>query len=229
MPTEDPFEPLRSQMLAEIEAETAALSAQLGTAAIRADVMAALRRVPRHEFVPSEVRPYAYLNRPLPIGYGKTVSQPFIVALMTDLLDPAPEHKVLEVGTGCGYHAAVLAQLAGSVFSVEIVRDLAEQARVRLGRMGVANVQLRVGNGRLGWPEHAPFDRISVAAAPDLIPAPLLQQLKPGGRMVIPAGIPDAQQLLLVERSASGRIVTREVLPVRFAQMEEEAGLAGTG
>jgi protein-L-isoaspartate(D-aspartate) O-methyltransferase len=229
VPTEDPFEQLRSDMLAEIDAETAALSAQLGIPAIRPHVMAALARVARHEFVPAEVRPFAYLNRPLPIGHGKTVSQPFIVALMTELLDPAPQHKVLEIGTGCGYHAAVLARLAGSVFSVEIVPGLAEQARVRLARAGVTNVQLRIGNGRLGWPEHAPFDRIIVASAPDLIPAPLLQQLKPGGRMVIPTGIPDAQQLLLVERSAEGRIATREVLPVRFAEMEEEAGLAGTG
>jgi len=226
--TDDPFEPLRERMLAEIEAETAALAAQLGTGAIRENVMVALARVPRHAFVPPEVRPYAYLNRPLPIGFGKTISQPFIVALMTDLLDLKRSHRVLEIGTGCGYHAAILGQLAGSVYSVEIIPELAAQASSRLGGLGLGNVQVRVGNGRLGWPEHAPYDRISVAAAPDLIPGELLQQLKPGGRMVIPAGIPDQQQLLLVERSASGRIATREVLPVRFAEMEEDAGLTGT-
>jgi protein-L-isoaspartate(D-aspartate) O-methyltransferase len=174
------------------------------------------------------VRPFAYLNRPLPIGFGKTISQPFIVALMTELLELEPAHRVLEIGTGFGYQAAILAELAGSVYSVEIVPELATQAASRLGRLGYSTIEVRLGNGRLGWPEHAPYDRIIVTTAPDLIPAELLQQLKAGGRMVIPAGIPDQQQLLLVQRSPSGRITTKEILPVRFSEMEEDAGPVGT-
>ena len=228
METDDLFETLRGHMLAEIEAETEMLATQLGRSAISDRVMAAIGRVPRHEFVPVEVRPYAYLNRPLPIGFGKTISQPFIVAVMTDLLEVSPAHRVLEIGTGFGYQAAILAELAASVYSVEIVPELATQGASRLGRLGYSNIEVRLGNGRLGWPEHAPFDRIMVTTAPDLIPPGLLQQLKPGGRMMIPAGIPDQQQLLLVERSAAGRISTREILPVRFSEMEEDAGPAGT-
>jgi protein-L-isoaspartate(D-aspartate) O-methyltransferase len=227
--TDELFEPLRERMLAEIEADTAALADQLGMRAISERVMAALARVPRHEFVPLEVRPFAYLNRPLPIGFGKTISQPFIVALMTELLQPEPTHRVLEVGTGFGYQAAILAELAGTVYSVEIVPELATQAASRLGRLGYSTIEVRLGNGRLGWPEHAPYDRIIVTTAPDLIPAELLQQLKPGGRMVIPTGIPDQQQLLLVQRSLEGRITTKEILPVRFSEMEENAGPGGTG
>ena len=226
--TDELFEPLREQMLAEIEADTTALADQLGMRAISERVMAAVRRVPRHEFVPLEVRPFAYLNRPLPIGFGKTISQPFIVALMTELLALEPVHRVLEIGTGFGYQAAVLAELAGRVYSVEIVPELATQATSRLARLGYSTIEVRLGNGRLGWPDHAPYDRIMVTTAPDLIPAELLQQLKPGGRMVIPAGIPDQQQLLLVQRSPSGHITTDAILPVRFSEMEEDAGPAGT-
>src|SRR5262245_17890341 len=170
-------------MLSEIREETEMLAGQLGRSAISERVMEAIARVPRHEFVPAEVRPYAYLNRPLPIGFGKTISQPFIVAVMTDLLEVTPAHRVLEIGTGFGYQAAILAELAGHVYSVEIIPELVTQSASRLGRLGYSNIEVRLGNGRLGWPEHAPYDRIMVTAAPDLIPPGLLQQLKPGGRM----------------------------------------------
>jgi protein-L-isoaspartate(D-aspartate) O-methyltransferase len=226
--TDELFEPLREQMLAEIEADATALADQLGMRAISERVMAAVGRVPRHEFVPLEVRPFAYLNRPLPIGFGKTISQPFIVALMTELLALEPAHRVLEIGTGFGYQAAVLAELVARVYSVEIVPELATQATSRLARLGYSTIEVRLGNGRFGWPEHAPYDRIMVTTAPDLIPAELLQQLKRGGRMVIPAGIPDQQQLLLVQRSPSGHITTDAILPVRFSEMEEDAGPGGT-
>ena len=191
--------------------------------------MDVMGRVPRHAFVPAEVQPFAYINSPLPIGYGKTISQPFIVALMTDLLDVRDEHVVLEVGTGFGYQAAILAELAHRVYSVEIIQEIAEQARKRLSAMGYRNIDLRLGNGALGWPEHAPYDRIMVTAAPDLIPAALIQQLRDGGKMVIPTGIPDQQQLMLVEKSQQGRISTQEILAVRFSELEEPAGLAGRG
>src|SRR5262245_37947535 len=182
-------------------------------------VMAALRRVPRHEFVPAELRPMAYVDSPLPIGFDKTISQPFIVALMTDLLDPQPADKVLEVGTGLGYQSAVLAELVERVFTIEYIEELGQEARNRLNRSGYRNIEFRVGDGALGWPQHAPFDKIIVTAAPELIPGPLISQLKRGGRMVVPAGIAEAQQLLLVEKDDSGRARTREVIPVRFSAL----------
>jgi protein-L-isoaspartate(D-aspartate) O-methyltransferase len=220
MSAED-FDLLRQQMLAEIASGALHVSSVTGKLALDERVMAALANVPRHDFVPVELQAYAYANIPLPIGFDKTVSQPFIVALMTDLLDVGAEDNVLEIGTGLGYHAAVLSRLAGRVYSIEIVEELAQQARQRLQRQGCANVELRVGNGYHGWSEHAPFERILVAAAPDLIPAPLLQQLKAGGRMVVPAGLPDTQQLMLVEKDGNGRLAMREILPVRFSQLEE--------
>lgn len=229
MPAEDLFEPLRRQMVAEIAAETGLLATQLGRASLAERVIEVMGRVPRHTFVPAEVQPFAYLNSPLPIGHGKTISQPFIVALMTDLLDVQPDSVVLEIGTGFGYQAAILAELARQVYSMEIIEAIAAQGKKRLTGLGYKNVTLRVGNGALGWAEHAPYDRIMVTAAPDLIPASLLQQLKPGGRMVLPTGIPDRQQLMLVEKSAQGRIATREILAVRFSELEEPTGLAGRG
>ena len=182
-------------------------------------VMAAMRRVPRHDFVPLEMRPFAYADGPLPIGCGKTVSQPFMVALMTDLLALGEDDRVLEIGTGLGYHAAVMAELANEVFSVEIIEELAEQARRRLEEAGYKNIRFRVGDGGYGWPDHGPYDKILVAAACELIPPPLLEQLKPGGRMVIPSGLEDAQQLLLVDKDSGGRITTQEVIPVLFAPL----------
>jgi protein-L-isoaspartate(D-aspartate) O-methyltransferase len=214
------FVKLRQFMLMEIAAETIYVSARIGKAALGSAAMEALGKVPRHDFVPVELQPYAYANVPLPIGYDKTISQPFIVALMTDLLDIGQDESVLEIGTGLGYQAAVLAELAGKVYSIEIIEELAREAKLRLGRQGYRNIEFKLGNGCYGWPEHAPFDKIIVTAAPDLIPGALLQQLKPGGRMVIPAGLSGSQQLLLVEKSDAGAVTTREILPVRFSQLE---------
>jgi protein-L-isoaspartate(D-aspartate) O-methyltransferase len=214
------FVKLRQFMLMEIAAETIYVSARIGKAALGSAAMEALGKVPRHDFVPVELQPYAYANVPLPIGFDKTISQPFIVALMTDLLEIAPADVVLEIGTGLGYQAAVLAELAAKVYSVEIIEELAREAQLRLGRKGYTNIEFKIGNGCYGWPEHAPFDKIIVTAAPDLIPGALLHQLKPGGKMVIPAGLSESQQLLLVEKDAAGAVSTREILPVRFSQLE---------
>ena len=214
------FEPLRRHMLAEITASTAHVSSVIGKAALDERVLQAMAKVSRHEFVPIELQPYAYANVPLPIGFDKTISQPFIVALMTDLLELRPEDTVLEIGTGLGYQAAILAELAGRVFSIEVIEELAQHAKRRLRRQGYTNIELRIANGYHGWAEHAPFDKVIVTAAPDLIPPPLLRQLKPGGKMVIPAGLPESQQLLLVEKDSSGRTRTKEILPVRFSQLE---------
>jgi protein-L-isoaspartate(D-aspartate) O-methyltransferase len=216
----DPFVELRQQMIAVIAAETVFLTGELGKAALGARVLEAMAKVPRHEFVPVEVRAYAYVNSPLPIGCDKTISQPFIVALMTDLLDLQPGDKVLEIGTGLGYQAAILSALVQQVYSVEIIDELAQQAKKRLARQGCTNVQLRLGNGFYGWPEHAPYDKIIVTAGTDLVPPPLLNQLKAGGRMVIPTGLPDSQQLVLVEKDANGRIKTKNILRVRFSLLE---------
>jgi protein-L-isoaspartate(D-aspartate) O-methyltransferase len=215
------FEILRQRMLAEISAGALQVSSVTGKPAFDERVMTAMAKVPRHEFVPLELQPYAYANVPLPIGFDKTISQPFIVALMTDLLEIEAEDAVLEIGTGLGYHAAVLAQLARKVYSIELITELGRQAKQRLNRLGCSNVELRIANGYHGWSEHAPFDKVIVAAAPDLIPSPLLHQLKSGGKMVVPAGLLDSQQLVLVEKDANGRVAMREILPVRFSQLEE--------
>jgi protein-L-isoaspartate(D-aspartate) O-methyltransferase len=220
MPAEE-FEVLRRHMLAEISAATAHLSDLIGKAALNEPVMTAMGKVPRHEFVPIELQPFAYANMPLPIGFNKTISQPFIVALMTDLLDVNADDTVLEIGTGFGYQAAILAQLAREVYSIEVVEELGQQARQRLRRQGCTNVKLKIGNGYHGWSEHAPFDKIMVTAAPDLVPPPLIHQLKNGGKMVIPAGLSDAQQLILVAKDGNGRVTMRQILPVRFSQLEE--------
>jgi protein-L-isoaspartate(D-aspartate) O-methyltransferase len=219
--TDADFAELRRLMLVEIAANTIYTSAQIGKAALAPRVLDVLGKVPRHEFVPLELQPYAYANTPLPIGFGKTISQPFIVALMTDLLEPAPADRVLEIGTGMGYQAAILAELVARVYTIELIEELAAIARQRLARRGYTNIETRIGNGAFGWPEHAPYDKIIVTAAPELIPPALLYQLKPGGRMVIPAGLPDAQQLILVEKDAAGAVATREVLPVRFSVLED--------
>ena len=176
-------------------------------------------KVPRHEFVPAELRAFAYVDSPLPIGFDKTISQPFIVALMTDVLDLQPDDKVLEVGTGLGYQAAVLAELAGQVYSIELIEELAQSAKRRLAERGIDNVEVAVGDGSRGWPRHAPFDKVLVAAAPDLIPTALLGQLGPGGRMIIPAGLEDAQKLIEVEKSPGGQLSTRDLLAVRFSAL----------
>src|SRR4029077_784195 len=190
----------RRQMLTEISATTARVRGLLGKAALDERVMRVMGKVPRHEFVPIELRPYAYANRPLPIGFNKTISQPFIVGLMTDLLEISADNTVLEIGTGLGYQTAILAQLAREVYSIEIIEELGQQAKQRLRREGCTNVELKIANGYHGWSEHAPFDKVIVTAAADLVPAPLIHQLKNGGKMVIPAGLPDAQQLVLIDK-----------------------------
>ncbi len=183
-------------------------------------VLRAMREVPRHLFVPDEASRFAYENRPLPIGHEQTISQPYIVALMTDLLKPRPGDNVLEVGTGSGYQAAILSRLAAQVHSIEIVEPLATRARARLGALGYANVEVRTGDGYAGWPERAPFDRIIVTAGADHVPGPLLGQLRAGGRMVIPlGGKPDTLELTVVEKDSKGRIRKRALLPVRFVPL----------
>ena len=214
-----PFDALRQVMVNEIAQYADLASEAIGKRELDPRVMAAMGKVPRHEFVPVELRGVAYADSPLPIGQGKTVSQPFIVAVMTDLLAIGPSDVVLEVGTGLGYQAAVLAELAGKVYSVEILSELATEAKRRLRSLGYGGVELRVGDGAYGWPEQGPFDKVMVTAAPELMPPHLLGQLKPGGVMVIPAGIESAQQLLHVTKNAAGRIKTREIMPVRFSQL----------
>ena len=223
----DAFEELRKLLLAEIEAEALVTASYTGRPEFASMVMDAIGKVPRHEFVPVELQPYAYVNRPLPIGFEKTVSQPYIVALMTDVLELEPGDIVLEVGTGAGYQAAVLAELVKRVYTVDIIEELANGAERRLKRLGYGNIQVRVGNGYYGWPEHGPYDKIIVTAACDLVPPPLMAQLKPGGRMIIPTGIPEKQALTLVEKAATGSLSTRDLLPVRFSELEEPDQFAG--
>jgi protein-L-isoaspartate(D-aspartate) O-methyltransferase len=223
----DVFQSLREHLIAEIEAEALLTAAHTGRAIFSAAVMQVLTRIPRHEFVPVELQPYAYLNRPLPIGFDKTISQPYIVALMTDMLELEPTHRVLEIGAGAGYQAAVAAELAKHVYTVDIVDELATAAERRLKRLGYANIDVRIGNGYYGWPEHAPYDRIIVTAACELIPPPLIAQLKRGGRMVVPTGIREKQVLTLVEKSPSGQLTMHDSLPVRFSELDEPGALAG--
>jgi len=218
--SDEEFSELRQGMLAEIAAHAIFECAHLGKAALSRRVLDVMAKVPRHEFIPLELHSYAYANTPLPIGFGKTISQPFIVAAMTDLLQIAPTDKVLEIGTGVGYQAAILAELAGQVYSVEIIEELALSARRRLARQGYTNIEIKVGDGGRGWPEHAPFDKVIVTAAPDLIPPALLYQLKPGGKMMIPAGLAEDQQLILVDKDADGSTSTRNIMAVRFSQLE---------
>jgi len=216
----DPFPARRAAMIREIEADVAATSREIGRKMLDRRVMDAMGRVPRHEFIPENEKPYAYENRPLPIGYGQTISQPYIVALMTDLLEVKPGEVALEIGTGSGYQAAILSQLAASVYTIEIVPELARSAAERLRRLGYANVTVRAGDGYHGWPERGPFDAIVVTAAADHVPPPLVKQLKPGGKMVIPIGGPFFTQVLtFVEKDGRGRIRTRQLLPVRFVPL----------
>jgi protein-L-isoaspartate(D-aspartate) O-methyltransferase len=215
------FAEMRRHMVAEIASTTVMVGERIGKYNLDARVMEVMGTVDRHEFVPTELQPYAYLGRPVPIGYDKTISQPFIVALMTDLLQVDTQDVVLEIGTGLGYQSAVLSHLAHKVYSIELIEPLARQAEQRLARAGCANVQVLAGNGCNGWPEHAPFDRIIATAAPEFIPPSLIHQLKPGGRMVLPAGLPDNQQLVLIEKGPTdGQLKTREILPVNFSTLE---------
>jgi len=207
----DPYAALRERMVREqIEARDVRDPA----------VLRAMRAIPRHLFVPREMRSMAYLDQPLPIGSEQTISQPYIVALMTESLQTARTHRVLEIGTGSGYQAAVLSELAGRVYSMEIVPELASRSAALLKELGYSNVTVRLGDGYLGWPEQAPFDRIILTAAPSEVPATLLSQLKPGGRLVAPVGsTPSSQELVLIEKGADGKIRRRPILPVMFVPM----------
>jgi len=222
---QDTYARERARMVEHIAMLMRETRLETGRAALSERVTAAMSKVPRHEFVPAWERASAYADRPLPIGHGQTISQPFIVALMTDLANVNPGDTVLEVGTGCGYQAAVLGELAKTVYTIEIVEPLGREAAERLQRLGYNNVTVRIGDGYKGWPEHAPFDAIVVTAAPRDVPAPLIAQLKPGGRLVIPVGGQLlGQSLLVLEKQPDGTITRREVLAVRFVPLVDPSG-----
>jgi protein-L-isoaspartate(D-aspartate) O-methyltransferase len=213
----------RAALLAEIERQVEETSLHLGTDRLEPRVAAAMLAVPRHAFVPAQLRARAYSNRPLPIGAGQTISQPFIVAIMSQLLGVGPGDRVYELGTGSGYQAAVLAEMGVEVYSVEIVPELAERARKTLERLGYRNAHVRTGDGWLGWPEAAPFEGIIVTAAAEKIPEPLVDQLATGGRLVIPVGPAGwVQQLILLTKQSDGSLAEKEIFPVRFVPVTGE-------
>jgi protein-L-isoaspartate(D-aspartate) O-methyltransferase len=214
------FAILRRHMIEVIGIHVDLAGDELGKLALDERVLTAMGRVPRHAFVPSPLAVHAYHDAALPIGFDKTISQPFMVAVMTDLLEPRQDDIVLEVGTGLGYQAAVLGQLVRRVWSVEIIEELAVEATARLRRLGYDNIGIHIGDGSLGWAEHAPYDKIIVSAAAELVPPVLLQQLKPGGRMVLPTGLAEDQKLTLVEKDVAGRARIRELMSVRFGLLE---------
>jgi protein-L-isoaspartate(D-aspartate) O-methyltransferase len=217
---DDDFAAARHRMLADIDDTVAVTRREIGRAALAPEVMAAMGRVPRHEFVPDELRARAYANRPLPIGHGQTISQPYIVALMTDLIELKPDSVVLEIGTGSGYQAAVLAELADRVYTMEIVEPLGLEAKARLARLGYDNVQVKLADGYHGWPEKGPFHAIVVTAAASHIPPPLVAQLRPGAKLVIPVGERfSVQHLLVVHKQQDETVVVRQILPVRFVPL----------
>lgn len=217
---EDDYARQRENMIRAIEADVNATSIYIKKEALDPRVMEAMNTVPRHALVPINQRSDAYLNRPLPIGYGQTISQPYIVAIMTDLLNPQPEHKILEVGTGSGYQAAILSRLVRQVYTIEVIEALGKRAKVDLAELGYDNIQTQIGDGYYGWRQHAPFDGIVVTAAASHVPPPLIQQLKPGGRIIIPVGSRFlTQQLLLITKDEGGNLTTRQILPVRFVPL----------
>lgn len=217
---EDDYARQRENMIRAIEANLRATSIYLKKEALDSRIMDAMNTVPRHVLVPINQRSHAYLNRPLPIGYGQTISQPYIVAIMTDLLNPQPEHTVLEVGTGSGYQAAILSRLVRQVYTIEIIEALGKRSKRDLAELGYDNIQVWIGDGYYGWKQHAPFDGIVVTATASHIPPPLIQQLKPGGRMIIPVGSRFlTQQLLLLVKDEEGNVTTRQILPVRFVPL----------
>jgi protein-L-isoaspartate(D-aspartate) O-methyltransferase len=217
---EDEYRQQREALVDIIKADVISTRDYLNQQALDEKVFDALRKVPRHEFVPDGERPYAYENRPLPIGYGQTISQPYIVAVMTDLLKLKKTDRVLEVGTGSGYQAAILAELAASVYSIEIIEQLGKQAAENLKRAGYGAVNTRLGDGYYGWETEAPFDAIVVTAVASHIPPPLIKQLRPGGRMVIPVGAQFmTQYLVLVSKGVDGKVTTRQILPVSFVPL----------
>ena len=217
---EDDYTRKRQNMVRIIEADVIETRSYLDKSVLDSRVMEAMSTVPRHALVPKKKRKQAYLNRPLPIGYGQTISQPYIVAIMTDLINPQPEHKVLEVGTGSGYQAAILSQVVQQVYTIEIIEQLGKRARKDLAKLGYNNIQTRIGDGYYGWKQHAPFDGIVVTAAASHVPPPLIKQLKPGGRMIIPVGSTFlTQQLLLIVKDEKGNVTTKQILPVRFVPL----------
>lgn len=208
------------QLIKDIESEVRYTRSYIGKNKLDDRVMEALAKVPREQFVPEHLQTHAFDNGPLPIGHGQTISQPYIVALMSDLLALKPEHKVLEIGTGSGYQTAVLSLLCAKVFTVELIDKLREQAQVRFHKLNYKNIETRTGNGYLGWPEHAPYDGIIVTAAATHVPAPLIDQLKPGGNLVIPVGMAGFhQELMLIEKNIEGEIETRNILGVAFVPL----------
>lgn len=218
------------RMIADIEREVEYTSRLIGKRALDPRVMKAMEEVPREAFVPGNMKHFAFENGPLPIGYGQTISQPYIVALMSDLLQTQADHVVLEIGTGSGYQTAVLSRLVRQVYSIEVVSELGEASAGRLKELGYTNVECRIGNGYAGWPEHAPYNGIIVTAAATRIPQPLIEQLVTGGRLVIPVGDPyGAQELIVVTRGEGDHIDVREILGVAFVPMQEEAGGADQG
>lgn len=218
--TEDDYANKRENMIHAIEADVHATSKYLKKKSLNPQVIEAMKTVPRHALVPFGQRKNAYFNRPLPIGYGQTISQPYIVAIMTDLLNPEPKHKVLEIGTGSGYQAAILSHLVQKVYTIEIIEALGKRAQKDISELGYTNIEMRIGDGYYGWEEHAPFDGIVVTAAASHVPPPLIQQLKPGGRMIIPVGSRFlTQQLLLVTKDEKGTLSTRQILPVQFVPL----------
>ena len=217
---EDTYMQRRQELINVIKADVVMTQHFLEKRELDEKVLDAMRKVPRHEFVPDDQRSYAYENRPLSIGYGQTISQPYIVAIMTDLLNPKKSDRVLEIGTGSAYQAAVLSELVGSVFTIEIIEELGRQAAERLQRLGYDNVRTRIGDGYYGWESEAPFDAIIVTAASSHIPPPLIKQLKPGGRMIIPVGSRFmVQHLLLVTKDQTNKVTTRQMLPVSFVPL----------
>lgn len=217
---DDAFLASREAMVRQIAQDMADTAVETGRHTLSPRVLEALRRVPRHRFVPEKLLDAAYENRPLPIGYGQTISQPFIVALMTELLDLPQDAKVLEIGTGSGYQAAVLAEIAREVFTVEIIPELGRTAEGRLKDLGYPHVHVKIGDGYFGWEEHAPYDAVMVTAAAPHIPPPLLHQLKPGGTLVLPVGPPFlTQYLTVVKKARDGTVTTRQVLPVAFVPL----------
>lgn len=217
-----------ARMLADIRTDVAWTRDRIGKDALDPRVMQAMAEVPRDAFVPGEMQGEAYANRPLPIGHGQTISQPYIVALMTDLIAPQPHHRVLEIGTGSGYQTAILSRLCDTVYSIDLVPPLRAAAAARLARLGYRNIVTRTANGYQGWPEYAPYDGIIVTAAAAYIPQPLVDQLRPGGRMAIPVGEPfGSQDLVLVEKDQRGDVAIRTILGVAFVPMIDRSPEVG--
>ncbi len=220
LPGEDDYSKRRAELVRLIEKDVRDTSLYLDKEQLYPRILSAIGKVPRHKFVPLLRRSSAYLNRPLPIGHGQTISQPYIVAVMTDVIKPEKGDRVLEIGTGSGYQAAILAELVDQVYSIEIIKELGDEASKRLHELNYHNIRTRIGDGYYGWETYAPFDAIVVTAAASHIPPPLIRQLKPGGRMVIPVGSRFlVQQLVVVEKDSDGKVTTRQLLPVRFVPL----------